>query len=50
MASYLNTLRSLPEVRQDLIDRVREEIASGAYDTPEKVEQALDAIQEDLQA
>ena len=48
MASYLNKLRALPDVRQDLVDRVRDEIAAGGYDTADKVEQALDELYRDL--
>jgi hypothetical protein len=32
------------EVRQDLVDRVRAEIAAGTYDTEEKWEAALDRL------
>ena len=31
-------------MRQDLVDRVRAEIAAGTYDTPEKWEAALDCL------
>lgn len=48
-AEYLNKLRALPAVRQDLVDRVRSEIASGQYDTPDKVEQSLDELFRDVQ-
>jgi hypothetical protein len=30
-----------PEIRHDLVARVRREIAAGEYDTPEKMELAL---------
>jgi hypothetical protein len=36
-------------MRQDLIDRVRREIAEGTYDTPEKWDQALDRLLDDLE-
>lgn len=48
MASYLNKLRALPAVRQDLVDRVRDKIAAGEYDTADKIEQALDELYRDL--
>jgi hypothetical protein len=34
----------MPEVRSELVERVRNEIASGTYDTPEKFDLALDAM------
>lgn len=51
-AQYLSKLASL-DVRQDLIDRVKSEIASSQYEKPEqlaaKVDALLDELQEDLQ-
>lgn len=47
VASYLSQLRNL-SVRQDLVDRVRAEIASGTYETPEKIEGAITEIGRDL--
>lgn len=44
MARLLAKLRELPEVRQGLVDRVRREIESGVYDTPEKLDAALDRL------
>ena len=37
------------EMRQDLIDRVRQEIKDGIYDTPEKFEAALDRLADRLE-
>ena len=33
-----------PDVRHDLVARVRQEIQAGTYDTPEKLEAALDRL------
>jgi hypothetical protein len=33
-------------VRTDLVDRVRQEIADGVYDTPERWEAAIDRLAE----
>jgi hypothetical protein len=33
-----------PEIRHDLVARVRRAIAAGEYDTPEKMEAALDRL------
>ena len=46
-ASWLQTLRDLPEVRQDRIDHVRQAIQDEAYVTPDKVEQAIDGLLRD---
>ncbi len=35
-------------VRQSLIDQVRAEIAAGTYETPEKLDAAIDALAADL--
>ncbi|TVQ62159.1 MAG: flagellar biosynthesis anti-sigma factor FlgM [Phycisphaerales bacterium] len=43
-ARLLGKARELPDVRLDLVQRVRSEIASGQYDTPEKLETALDQM------
>ncbi|MFI4897329.1 MAG: flagellar biosynthesis anti-sigma factor FlgM [Phycisphaerales bacterium JB059] len=47
-ARYLAKLRDLPAVRQDLVDRVRGEIEAGVYESPEKIEKAIDELVEDL--
>lgn len=36
------------DVRQDLVARVRQEIQAGTYDTPEKLEAALDRLADRL--
>ena len=46
-ASWLQTLRDLPEVRQDRIDHVRQAIQDEAYVTPDKIEQAIDGLLRD---
>ena len=40
----VSALSSDPDVRQDLVTRVRKEIQAGTYDTPEKFEAALDRL------
>lgn len=37
-----------PPVRQELIDRVREEIESGRYDSSEKIERVVEELWSDL--
>jgi hypothetical protein len=36
-------------VRKALVERVRREIAEGVYETPDKLEQALDQLFDDLE-
>ena len=43
-AQLLSKLAELPDVRQDLVDRVRAEIDAGTYETPEKLDAAIDAM------
>ena len=38
----------LPTVRRDLVDRVRAEISRGTYETPAKLEIAIEHLLEDL--
>jgi len=40
-ARLLSRLQELPEVRQDVVDRVRAQIADGQYETDEKINEAL---------
>ena len=44
----LSRLASLPDIRQDLVDRVKAEIAAGNYVTDDKIEVAVDGLLEDL--
>lgn len=37
-----------PDIRVDLVDRVRRAIAAGAYDTPDKLELAFERMLESL--
>jgi negative regulator of flagellin synthesis FlgM len=38
-----------PGVRTELVERVRQEIAAGTYETPEKLEAALERLLDRLQ-
>ena len=38
-----------PNIRWELVQRIRREIAEGVYDTPEKMEQALARLLEKLE-
>ncbi|MCC7146988.1 MAG: flagellar biosynthesis anti-sigma factor FlgM [Phycisphaeraceae bacterium] len=48
VAQMLSRISQLPDVRQDVIDRVRQEIQAGTYVTPDKIEAAIDGLAEDL--
>ncbi len=43
-AVLLSRLRDLPAVRADLVQRVKSEIDTGAYDTPDKLDAAVRAL------
>ena len=47
-ARYLDTLRRLPSVREDRIQRIRDAIAEGAYETEDKLDEAVDRLLEEL--
>lgn len=47
-AQLLSRLAKLPDIRKDLVDRVKSEIAKGTYDTDDKLNGALDGLLEDL--
>jgi hypothetical protein len=38
-----------PDIRADLVRRVRREIANGTYETPEKWEKALDRLLKEIE-
>ena len=49
-ARLMSRLRALPEVRQEIIDRVRRELALGTYETEDKIDGVLDRVIDDLEA
>lgn len=42
-------LRELPEIRQDLVERIKAQIESGTYETPDKVDGAIEAFLQELE-
>ena len=46
-ARYLDMLRQLPDVRQNLIDRVKSQIDAGTYETDDKIDAAIENIARD---
>lgn len=49
-ARHLERLRSLPDVRSAKVDAIRDSIARGSYDTPERMKIALQRLLDDLTA
>ncbi len=47
-AQYLSKIAELPDVRQELIDRVKASIADGSYETEEKTDTAIENLIEDI--
>jgi anti-sigma28 factor (negative regulator of flagellin synthesis) len=46
-ARWLDRLAQLPDVRIELVERVRQAINDGTYDTPEKIEAAVQQLLEE---
>ena len=47
-AQFISKLISKNEVREDLVDRVKQELAAGTYETPDKIDAALDELLSEL--
>ncbi len=47
-ANLIDQVKHLPEVRQERIDQIRAQIASGTYETPDKVEVAISRFLDEL--
>ena len=45
---FLSFLSQLPQVRQEKVDALREQIERGEYDADEKIEEIIDSLLEDL--
>jgi negative regulator of flagellin synthesis FlgM len=41
-------IHELPDVRADLVAQVKAEIQAGTYETPEKIDAAIDRLMDDL--
>jgi negative regulator of flagellin synthesis FlgM len=41
-------VNELPEIRADLVERVKAEIAAGTYETPERIDIAVNRLMEEL--
>ena len=47
-ASLAAKIEQIPDVRADLVARVKQEIAAGTYETPERIDAAIENLLEDL--
>jgi negative regulator of flagellin synthesis FlgM len=43
----LEGVAQMPEIRHEKVEAIRQQIASGVYETPEKLEIALDRLMEE---
>jgi negative regulator of flagellin synthesis FlgM len=48
VAQLAAKIQDLPEVRTEVVARVKEEIAAGTYETPERMEIAVDRLMDEL--
>jgi flagellar biosynthesis anti-sigma factor FlgM len=47
-ARYLGEIKKLPDIRQDKVRAAREAIASGRFETPERINGTVDRLLEEL--
>ena len=47
-AAFVSEARDLPDVRQDRVADIRAQIASGAYETDEKIDGALERLLDEI--
>ena len=47
-AALAAKIHEIPDVRADLVARVKQEIKAGTYETPEKIEVAVERLLDDL--
>jgi negative regulator of flagellin synthesis FlgM len=47
-AQLVAKVHELPDVRTELVDRVKAEIAAGTYETPERMEIAVSRLMDEL--
>ena len=49
-ARLLDKLRQLPQVRFEMVEEIRRAIADGTYETPEKLDAAIQRLLEEVKA
>ncbi len=50
LGQMLDGISRLPEIRHEKVEEIRKQIASGSYETPEKIQIALDRFFDELSA
>lgn len=48
LGQMLDGIGRLPEIRHEKVEAIRSQISSGVYETPEKMEMALDRLLDEL--
>ncbi len=48
LGQMLDGIAQLPEIRQERVEEIRRQIAAGVYETPEKMDLALDRLLDEL--
>jgi len=48
LGKMLDGIGQLPEIRHERVDEIRRQIAAGSYETPEKIELALDRMLDEM--
>ncbi len=49
LGQMLDGISRLPEIRHERVEEIRRQIVSGTYETPEKLELALDRLLDEMQ-
>jgi negative regulator of flagellin synthesis FlgM len=47
-SQLISQAHDVPEIREDLVARVRSQIASGTYETPERFDVAVDRLLDEV--
>jgi len=48
LGQMLDGISQLPEIRHEKVEEIRRQIAAGSYETPEKLELALDRMLDEM--
>jgi hypothetical protein len=47
-ASFISQARELPDIRQDRVNAIRDQLASGTYETADKLDTALSRLLDEI--
>ncbi|HLA86305.1 MAG TPA: flagellar biosynthesis anti-sigma factor FlgM [Thermoguttaceae bacterium] len=47
-ARFVDQVKQMPDVRQDRVDAIRRQIEAGTYETPEKLDMALERLLDEI--